>query len=112
MAAVTCSADNANYIFQSVCSKYIDKTVDITCYNNTEAVALSGHAVLIDEAIALATKRGFMGRIIMTRVPVHGNLMELCESKFKGLVGQVFATYPGEHRTKIKDIFHFHWGCP
>ena len=102
MAAVACSADDANYILRSVCSKGTDKTVEIACYNSPEAVALAGHTILIDEAIALATKGGFMGRKIMTRVPVHCSLMELCESKFKELVGDVFARYPGEHRPKIK----------
>ena len=102
MAAVACSADDANRILQSVCSKRTDKTVEIACYNSPDAVALAGHTVLVDEAIALATKGGFMGRKIMTRVPVHCSLMELCEAEFKELVGDVFARYPGEHRTKVK----------
>ncbi|TFY52512.1 hypothetical protein EVJ58_g9975, partial [Rhodofomes roseus] len=101
MAAIACSADDANRILQSVSSKHPDKTVEIACYNSPDAVALAGHTVLVDEAVALANKSGFIGRKIMTRVPVHGSLMELCEKEFKALVGDVFARYPGEYRTKV-----------
>jgi hypothetical protein len=101
MAAVACSADDANRIIQSVAHKHPDKRVEIACYNSPEAVALAGSEVLIDEAIALATKAGFMGRKIMTRVPVHCSLMDMCKDEFTTLVGKVFERYPGAHLTKV-----------
>ena len=101
MAAIACSAEDANRILQAVSSKHPEKTVEIACYNSPDAVALAGHTILVDEAVALANKEGFVGRKIMTRVPVHGSLMELCKSKFEELVKDVFARYPGEHRTKV-----------
>ena len=100
MAALGCSPDDANRIINSVRAKHPGKVVEIACYNSPDAVALAGHAVALDEAIILATEGGFLARKIVTHVPVHCSLMEMCMNKFNDLVTDVFARYPGNHRTK------------
>ncbi|KAF7329008.1 Polyketide synthase [Mycena venus] len=101
MAALSCSPELAEHIMTQVSEQHPGKVIEIACYNSPDAVALAGHAVLLDEAIAIAQAGGIMARRIQTSVPVHSSLMDICADEFKKLVGDVFARYPGEHRTKI-----------
>ncbi|KAF9047970.1 hypothetical protein BDP27DRAFT_1434385 [Rhodocollybia butyracea] len=105
MAAVSCSPEDAQRIVRSVVARSRseeDLVLDIACYNSPEAVALAGHTKLIDEAVALATKGGFMAKKIMTRVPIHSRAMEICEKEYRAAVNDVFERYPGEYTTKVK----------
>ncbi|KAJ7695179.1 hypothetical protein B0H17DRAFT_1198868 [Mycena rosella] len=101
MAALSCSPSVAEGIIKQVSQRHPDRVIEIACYNSPDAVALAGHADVLNEAIAIAKEQGFMARKIMTSVPVHSSLMDLCAAKFKTLVGDVFTRYPGKHCTKV-----------
>ncbi|KAJ7716081.1 hypothetical protein B0H16DRAFT_1476979 [Mycena metata] len=77
MAALSCAPSVAEGILKQVKQQHPEGVAEIACYNSPDAVALAGHAELLDEAVALAKKEGIMATRIMTSVPVHSSLMDL-----------------------------------
>ncbi|KAJ7799753.1 hypothetical protein B0H14DRAFT_3491310 [Mycena olivaceomarginata] len=101
MAALSCSPSVAERIIDQVSQQNPGQVIEIACYNSPDAVALAGHAALLDKAVAIAQETGIMARRIQTPVPVHSSLMDLCADEFKKLVDDVFSRYSGSHRTKV-----------
>ena len=101
MAALSCSAEDAVKLLAQAQEKLPERVVEIACFNAPNAVALAGHVDLIDEVVAISRTEGIMARKIVTRVPVHGRLMEYCAEEFRQLVGEVFERYPGDHTPKV-----------
>ncbi|KAF5378437.1 hypothetical protein D9757_011142 [Collybiopsis confluens] len=82
MAAVSCSSIDAQHIINAVTARAKaseNSILEIACYNSPQAVALAGHTKLINDAIVIAKRSGFLARKIMTKVPVHSRAMELCD---------------------------------
>ncbi|KAJ7751452.1 putative polyketide synthase [Mycena metata] len=94
MAAVSCSPSDAQVLIEEVLQGKDSGVLEVACYNAREAVTLAGSNDLIDEAVALATKRGIFARKLRTGVPVHSSLMEGCRLQYQDGVGAVF---DGDH---------------
>ncbi|KAJ7471158.1 polyketide synthase dehydratase-domain-containing protein [Mycena galericulata] len=101
MAALSCPASVAERIIKEVSQHHpAGKVIEIACYNSPDAIALAGYTDL-EEAIALAQHERIMARRILTSVPVHSSLMDLCAAEYKSFVVAVFARHPGPHRPQI-----------
>lgn len=84
MAALSCGIDEAQQLLSELNEEEgtIDIQVDIGCHNSQDAVTLSGLSTQLDKVIALADKRGILGRKLRTRVPVHSRMVEPCHDDF------------------------------
>ncbi|KAJ3873157.1 putative polyketide synthase [Lentinula edodes] len=103
MAAISCSREDAHRIVRSITARSQPQFVlEVACYNSLNAVAISGHSKLIDEAILLAQQGGFLAKKITTKVPVHSRAMELCEAQYRSAIQEVFSRYPGSHKPRKK----------
>ena len=94
MAAVSCSPEDANKIIAEVHSELGEGTLTVGCYNTPAAVTLSGAESHIDLAVKKAGAAGVFARKLRTRIPVHSDMMSLCQAEFEKLVQDVFARYP------------------
>ena len=94
MAAVSCSPEDANRIIAEVHSELGEGTLTVGCYNTPAAVTLSGAESHINLAVKKAGAAGVFARKLRTRIPVHSDMMSLCQAEFEKLVQDVFARYP------------------
>ncbi|KAF7328513.1 hypothetical protein MVEN_02538600 [Mycena venus] len=90
MAAISCSASDAQVLIDVVLKGCDSGVLEVACHNAGDAVTLAGTTTLIDEAVALATERGIFARKLRTDVPVHSSLMEGCREQYQDGVGHVF----------------------
>ncbi|KAJ7434506.1 acyl transferase domain-containing protein [Mycena galericulata] len=87
MAALSCPASVTERIIKEVSQHHLaGKIIDIACYNSPDAIALAGYTDLLEEAIALAQHERIVARRILTSVPMHSSLMDLCAAEYKSLV--------------------------
>lgn len=93
MAAINCSAKDAQQIIDEVNGKLGTDVLTIGCFNAPDAVTLSGTESHIDLAVAKASAVGIFARKLKTRVPVHSTIMELCHASFEKLVADVFSRH-------------------
>lgn len=101
MAALSCSQADAEAIIAEAVGKDAAGKVEIACFNATDAVALAGLEVHLDEVIKVATEKGTLARKIRTGVPVHSSLMERCHTEYVRLIEEVFVRSPGVHTPSI-----------
>ncbi|TFK38854.1 polyketide synthase [Crucibulum laeve] len=101
MAALSCSVDEATEIIDTIFNESLDGILDIACYNSHQALTLAGSENLIDKAVALSTKRGFLARKLRTRVPVHSELMELCRDDYQSRMKTIFSKYGNQFHPRI-----------
>ncbi len=94
MAAVSCSPEDAAVIIAEVHAELGEGTLTVGCYNTPAAVTLSGAESHIDLAVKKASAAGVFARKLRTRIPVHSDMMALCQAEFEKLVQDVFARYP------------------
>ncbi|RDB25816.1 Reducing polyketide synthase FUB1 [Hypsizygus marmoreus] len=107
MAALACSAKDAQEIIDAVTGGAHLGKLEIACYNSHEAVALAGLVEYVDRAVAFAQSRGIFARKIRTQTPVHSSLMEICRHKYTALIEDVFLRYPGSHIPAITTFSTF-----
>ncbi|PCH39753.1 hypothetical protein WOLCODRAFT_161855 [Wolfiporia cocos MD-104 SS10] len=101
MAALGCNAADGRAIIHLACSAEERGTLDLAGFNAPDAIAISGHAHLVDKAVAIAASRGIFARRLQTGVAVHSALMELCQDEYRTQLANVFARYPGDHNPVI-----------
>ncbi|KAI1798467.1 polyketide synthase [Ganoderma leucocontextum] len=94
MAAVSCSPEDAARIIAEVHAELGKGTLTVGCYNTPAAVTLSGAESHIDLAVKKASAAGIFARKLRTRIPVHSDMMALCQAEFEKLVQDVFSRYP------------------
>ncbi|KAH7906790.1 hypothetical protein BJ138DRAFT_1071251 [Hygrophoropsis aurantiaca] len=99
MAALACSAAQAQSIINALDIKA--GVLEIACFNSPSAVTIAGNVSLVDQAIELATRRGYLARKLRTCVPVHSSLMEHCSKEYCDMISDVFQRYPGDHHPQI-----------
>ncbi|KAH9914224.1 thiolase-like protein [Fomitopsis serialis] len=97
MAAVSCMPEEAELLLNQVRREDDRSIIDIACYNSPSAVAISGHAVAIDQFLELALVRGYFCRKIRTRVPIHSSMMDRCRDEYVQALRDLFGRYPGCH---------------
>ncbi|KAF8161949.1 hypothetical protein K438DRAFT_2070439 [Mycena galopus ATCC 62051] len=107
MAAMSCNSETAGLLLREVLDEHPDAILEISCYNSPEAVTLSGSRIGIEQAVALATKRGIFARTLHTHLPAHCSLVESCQSDYQARLHEIFEAHPGEHRPKIRTYSSF-----
>ncbi|KAJ7776526.1 hypothetical protein DFH07DRAFT_798454 [Mycena maculata] len=95
MASLACSAEVAKKIVAQVPGAH--DTVEISCFNSPNSVALSGSAALLGEAISLARAQGIFAQRIRTMVPGHSFYMDAIKDDYLARMNEIFARYPGAH---------------
>jgi acyl transferase domain-containing protein len=93
MAAVNCTEAEAKEIIAEVASELGPGSLEIGCYNSTDALTLSGANAHLDHAVEIATARGIFARKLKTRVAVHSSMMEHCRDTYFGAVNEAFARH-------------------
>lgn len=93
MAALGCDLQSTLRIVGKV-KETSDGVLEVACHNSPEAFVISGHAKLVDEAIALAQKDGIFARKLHTATPSHSSVMEICKEKYLSGIAEVFSRYP------------------
>ncbi|KAI0788157.1 acyl transferase domain-containing protein, partial [Fomes fomentarius] len=93
MAAVTCSAKDAQRIINEVNGELGTDVLIVGCFNAPDAVTLSGTESHIDFAVTKVSAVGIFARKLKTHVPVHFKIMELCHAAFEKLVADVFSRH-------------------
>ncbi|KZT25650.1 ketoacyl-synt-domain-containing protein [Neolentinus lepideus HHB14362 ss-1] len=96
MAAVNCSEEQAREIIASVVAEAGSGPLEVGCLNTPDAITLSGKASHIDLAVRAAEAKGIFARRLRTRTPVHSAMMDICQSEYRRLVGEVFSRYAVE----------------
>ncbi|KAM5543754.1 hypothetical protein V8D89_002371 [Ganoderma adspersum] len=94
MAAVSCSPEDASSFIAEVHAELGAGTLTVGCYNTPAAITLSGVESHIDLAVKKAGAAGIFARKLRTRIPVHSDMMALCQAEFEKLVRDVFTRYP------------------
>ncbi|KAJ6487079.1 hypothetical protein C8R47DRAFT_951995, partial [Mycena vitilis] len=95
MAALACGADAAEKIISQIA--VTDGALEISCFNSSVSVALSGSVCHLGEAIALARSQGIFAQRIRTMVPGHSSYMDVIKDDYLARMADVFARYPGSH---------------
>ncbi|EJD43640.1 ketoacyl-synt-domain-containing protein [Auricularia subglabra TFB-10046 SS5] len=93
MAAVNCSAVDAERLLATVIDELGPGALEIACYNADDAVTLSGSEAHVDAAVSKAKSAGMFAQRLRTRVPVHSSMMELCRDEYCSSLRRVFARY-------------------
>jgi acyl transferase domain-containing protein len=96
MASLACAADVAKEIISA-----ISGTLEISCFNSPDSVALSGSAELLEEAITFARAQGIFAQRIRTMVPGHSSFMDKIKIDYLSRMSEIFARYPGPHVPQI-----------
>jgi acyl transferase domain-containing protein len=99
MASLACSADMAQKIISQL--SVAQGTIEISCFNSPDSVALSGSATLLREAIALAEAQGIFAQMIRTMVTGHSSFMDQIKQDYLSRMAEIFARYPGSLVPKI-----------
>jgi acyl transferase domain-containing protein len=99
MASLGCSADVATKIISQLA--ITDGSIQISCFNSPDSVALSGSAEMLEEAIVLAQAQGIFAQRIRTMVPGHSSFMDKIKDDYISRMTEIFTRYPGPH---IPDI--------
>ncbi|OBZ73412.1 putative polyketide synthase 22 [Grifola frondosa] len=94
MAALSCSPEEANKVIAEVIAELGPASLEVGCYNTPSAVTLSGSEAWIELAVKKASDAGIFARRLRTRIPVHSAMMDLCQTEYQKLIGDVFARYP------------------
>ncbi|KAF9011622.1 FabD/lysophospholipase-like protein [Hymenopellis radicata] len=98
MAAVSCVPSVTREIIRGVLQKAgPDDVLELGCYNAPEAVTISGTHAMLDEAVAIAQKRGLFARKIKARVPGHCSLLNPCKMRYVKGMEVAFSHHPGSH---------------
>ncbi|KAI0749993.1 ketoacyl-synt-domain-containing protein [Daedaleopsis nitida] len=93
MAAISCPPRDALKIIDEVNAELGKGVLEIGCFNTSGAVTLSGAESHIDLAVAKASAAGVFARKLKTRVPVHSEMMKLCQTEFEKLVAEVVSRH-------------------
>ncbi|KAJ6466074.1 putative polyketide synthase, partial [Mycena vitilis] len=101
MAALSCSAQEAESLLMQHRSAHRDAIVELACLNSPSAVAISGQERSIEHILDLAQTKGILGRKIRTCVPIHSSMMDACRDQYRSEVEDLFDRYPGHHAPKI-----------
>jgi acyl transferase domain-containing protein len=109
MAALNCSASEAERLIASVKSEKGPGQLEIGCYNSINSVTLSGSEAYVEHVLEIASQRGFFARKLRTRVPVHSSMMEFVRDDYQGLVKDVFSRH--ELRDPFVQVFSSESGC-
>ncbi|KAF8195303.1 hypothetical protein K438DRAFT_802881 [Mycena galopus ATCC 62051] len=99
MAAVSCIPTVAREIIRGVLEESggPDDVLELGCYNAPEAVTISGTHAMLNNAVAVAQKRGLFARVIKARVPGHCSLLEPCKVRYLEEMEIAFSRHPGSH---------------
>ncbi|KAF8525874.1 hypothetical protein BU17DRAFT_83380 [Hysterangium stoloniferum] len=101
MAALSCSAQQAQSIIEAVVIDSAPHNVlEIACYNATDSVTLAGNEELVERAIDLAKKSGYLARKIRTKTAVHSSCMDVCKETYERLSAEIFKRYSGPFEPK------------
>ncbi|KAF8166302.1 acyl transferase domain-containing protein [Mycena galopus ATCC 62051] len=100
MAALSCSAKEAEDLLARYNSTAKEGIVEVACFNSPSAVAISGLERSIDNVLDLAQQDGLFGRKIRTRVPIHSSMMDACRDVYRAEVQDIFDRYTGDHMPK------------
>lgn len=102
MAAVSCSSSVAREIIDLALKEAgPDDVLELGCFNAPEAVAISGHHVMLDKAIAIAQSRGLWARKVKTRTAGHSSLLDPCRTQYIEEMEEAFARHPGSYTPTI-----------
>ncbi|GBE89507.1 hypothetical protein SCP_1601690 [Sparassis crispa] len=102
MAALACTPEQARDVIKDVRKSVGDWGVlEIAGFNSPCAVAVAGHVHLVENAVEVANARGLFARRLQTDAAIHSSLVDVCEDKYRSLVADVFARYPGAHKPAI-----------
>ncbi|KAJ7661571.1 acyl transferase domain-containing protein [Mycena polygramma] len=101
MAAITCSAAEAEELLAEYRKAHPHSVVELACINSPSAVAISGQERSIDALLHVVQRQGMVGRKIRTRLPIHSSMMDVCEARYRAEVQELFDRYPGSHVPKI-----------
>jgi acyl transferase domain-containing protein len=102
MAAINCSPADAERIIAQVVAELGPGSLEVGCYNDTDALTLSGLVTHLDRAVDIALEKGIFARKLKTRVAVHSSLMEGCREEYNQAVSDVFAKHAfGRPRTIV-----------
>ncbi|CCL98280.1 uncharacterized protein FIBRA_00274 [Fibroporia radiculosa] len=93
MAALACSPHQAQEVISSVLLDAGPGFLSIGCYNSPDAVTLSGASSHVDLAVKKAIAHGIFARRLRTHIPVHSDMMDLCQDEYEILLAEVFARY-------------------
>jgi acyl transferase domain-containing protein len=93
MAAVNCAPAEAEKILAQVASELGPGSLEVGCYNSTDALTLSGANDKLERAVDIATEKGIFARKLKTRVAVHSSMMEHCRETYCSGVNEVFARH-------------------
>ncbi|KAJ6483679.1 hypothetical protein DFH09DRAFT_949601, partial [Mycena vulgaris] len=100
MAMLTCNADHASALIAHVTAN-TDGVLEISCFNTSESVAVSGTAALLDQLVALGKSQGLFAQRIRTMVPGHSSFMDCIKDEYLSQMDDIFARYPGSHAPRI-----------
>ncbi|KAJ7782237.1 hypothetical protein DFH07DRAFT_789912 [Mycena maculata] len=99
MASLACNAEAAQKIVSQICAT--EGTIEISCFNSPDSIAVSGTADLLDKAIALAQAQGIYAQRIRTMVPGHSSFMDTIQDDYLARMKEVFTRYRGPHIPQI-----------
>ncbi|KAJ6555282.1 hypothetical protein B0H10DRAFT_2201676 [Mycena sp. CBHHK59/15] len=99
MASFACSEDVAATLISQISVTH--GSIEISCFNSPDSVALSGSTDLLGEAIALAQGRGICAQRIRTMVPGHSAFMNQIKADYMTRMREIFARYPGPHTPTV-----------
>lgn len=102
MAALSCTAEDAERLLAQQRCTNPESIVELACLNSLSAVAISGQDASIDLILSLAQREGIFGRKIRTHVPIHSSMMDACHDQYLAEVRGLFRRYPGPHLPKIR----------
>ncbi|KAF8180698.1 hypothetical protein K438DRAFT_1976521 [Mycena galopus ATCC 62051] len=99
MASLACKASLATNIISQIHRK--EGSVEISCFNSPDSVALSGSGELLEDAINLARAHGIFAQRIRTMVPGHSSFMDYIKEDYMTRMTEIFARYPGPHIPQV-----------
>ncbi|KAJ7204324.1 thiolase-like protein, partial [Mycena pura] len=100
MASLACSADVAARIVSQI-SEGDHCSLEISCFNSPDSVALSGSSTLLDAAIRAAHNEGILAQRIRTMVPGHSSFMDGIKDDYLSRMSDIFRRYPGPHIPRV-----------
>ncbi|KAK7041958.1 hypothetical protein VNI00_008940 [Paramarasmius palmivorus] len=102
MAALSCSAREAQSLIDLALVSASNEVVEIACYNSPTDTAIAGHRSAVELVVKAAQEQGILARIIRTQVPIHSSMMEACRAEYSRRLEDLFRRYPDPHLPKIK----------
>ncbi|KAF8209510.1 hypothetical protein K438DRAFT_1960508 [Mycena galopus ATCC 62051] len=96
MAVVACNANRALELIARILTDNT-ATLELSCFNAPESVAISGTARLLDKVVALAKDEEIFAQRLRTMVPVHSSFMDCIREDYLAKMEEIFTRYPGSH---------------